>query len=78
MGTSRRYYHPLTDSKAGSRADRELDLVEMAVYGDVIRPGLQCRIRSFSEHAGLTSKRKENVPACELPHSIRKDATLPP
>ncbi|GAQ83886.1 HNH endonuclease domain-containing protein [Klebsormidium nitens] len=57
-------------------SDRELDLVEMAVYGDVVRPGLQCRIRSFSEHAGLTPRRKENVPACELPHGARTEATV--
>ncbi|GKE91605.1 hypothetical protein Tco_1572700, partial [Tanacetum coccineum] len=31
---------------------KELDIIEMAVYGDVIRPGNQCRCRSIDELLG--------------------------
>ncbi|EFJ06134.1 hypothetical protein SELMODRAFT_136010 [Selaginella moellendorffii] len=48
---------------------RELDLVEMAVYGNVIRPGLQCRCKSVSETLGNgVHKSKGHEPACELPY----------
>ncbi|GBG79765.1 hypothetical protein CBR_g30029 [Chara braunii] len=50
--------------------DRELDIIEMAVYGNVIRPGLQCRCRSVAESLSISlfSKpgRTDDV-ACELP-----------
>ncbi|CAI9284002.1 unnamed protein product [Lactuca saligna] len=32
--------------------EKELDIIEMAVYGDVIRPGNQCRCRSIDELLG--------------------------
>ncbi|KAL5663873.1 hypothetical protein ACJX0J_023981, partial [Zea mays] len=32
--------------------DKELDIIEMAVYGDVIRPGKQCRCRTVAEVLG--------------------------
>eukprot|EP00897_Mesotaenium_endlicherianum_P006541 jgi/Mesen1/5915/ME000030S05181 len=47
--------------------DREMDLVEMAVYGDVIRPGMQCRVKSVAEALGLT-KAKGIQLGCELPY----------
>ncbi|CAI9112028.1 OLC1v1012397C1 [Oldenlandia corymbosa var. corymbosa] len=48
--------------------DRELDLFEMAVYGDVIRPGKECRCRTVAEMLGKY-KAKDSRPACELPKS---------
>ncbi len=43
-------------------AETEMDLIEMVVYGDVIRPGLQCRVLSKAEEAGiLGSKSKKNA-----------------
>ncbi|KAK3153521.1 hypothetical protein QOZ80_2BG0175890 [Eleusine coracana subsp. coracana] len=47
-------------------ADKELDIIEMAVYGDVIRPGKQCRCRTVAEMLGQV-KSKNNMAACELP-----------
>ncbi|ONL98429.1 Succinate dehydrogenase [ubiquinone] flavoprotein subunit 1 mitochondrial [Zea mays] len=32
--------------------DKELDIIEMAMYGDVIRPGKQCRCRIVAEVLG--------------------------
>ncbi|KAK8959026.1 hypothetical protein KSP40_PGU018921 [Platanthera guangdongensis] len=46
--------------------DKELDVIEMAVYGDVIRPGHQCRCRTVAEVLGMV-KPKEPLPACKLP-----------
>lgn len=50
--------------------DKELDLIEMAVYGDVLRPGLQCKCKSVGETLGIAIS-KAKVPAmasCELPY----------
>lgn len=47
-------------------ADKELDVIEMAVYGDVIRPGKQCRCRSTNEVLGK-HKPKDQTAACTLP-----------
>ncbi|KAL5064844.1 hypothetical protein RYX36_026581 [Vicia faba] len=48
--------------------DRELDIIEMAVYGDVIRPGNQCRCRTVDEMLGkFKAKAKDNTDACKLP-----------
>ncbi|KAG8379235.1 hypothetical protein BUALT_Bualt07G0067400 [Buddleja alternifolia] len=46
--------------------DRELDIIEMAVYGDVIRPGNQCRCRTVAEMLGQY-KSKDRMTACKLP-----------
>lgn len=48
--------------------DKELDVIEMAVYGDVIRPGKQCRCRTVAEMLGKV-KSKNQMAACELPHN---------
>ncbi|XP_050221095.1 uncharacterized protein LOC126671367 [Mercurialis annua] len=48
--------------------DKELDIIEMGVYGDVIRPGNQCRCRTVAELLGQT-KLKDRVPACKLPYA---------
>ncbi|KAM0936712.1 putative HNH nuclease [Dioscorea sansibarensis] len=47
--------------------DKELDIIEMAVYGDVIRPGNQCRCRTIAEMLGQV-KAKSPLAACELPY----------
>lgn len=47
-------------------ADRELDIIEMAVYGDVIRPGNECRCRTVAEMLGKL-KSKDRTAACKLP-----------
>ncbi|XP_073139536.1 uncharacterized protein [Henckelia pumila] len=47
--------------------DKELDIIEMAVYGDVIRPGNQCRCRTVAEVLG-TYKSKDRLAACKLPY----------
>jgi len=46
--------------------DKELDIIEMAVYGDVIRPGKQCHCRTVAEMLGKM-KTKNRMAACELP-----------
>lgn len=46
--------------------EKELDIIEMAVYGDVIRPGNQCRCRSIDELLGKY-KPKDHTPVCTLP-----------
>ncbi|GAA0139772.1 hypothetical protein LIER_01253 [Lithospermum erythrorhizon] len=46
--------------------DKELDIIEMAVYGDVIRPGNQCRCRTVAEMLGKY-KPKDHTAACKLP-----------
>ncbi|KAI3412421.1 HNH domain-containing protein [Psidium guajava] len=48
--------------------DKELDIIEMAVYGDVIRPGNQCRCRTVAEMLGAY-KSKDPKAACKLPYS---------
>ncbi|XP_059643420.1 uncharacterized protein LOC132285269 [Cornus florida] len=48
--------------------EKELDIIEMAVYGDVIRPGNQCRCRTVAEMLGKF-KSKDRVDACKLPYS---------
>lgn len=47
-------------------ADRELDIIEMAVYGDVIRPGNECRCKTVAEMLGKY-KSKDHKAACKLP-----------
>jgi len=51
-------------------SDKELDLIEMAVYGNVIRPGLQCKCKSVAETLGtaLYKSKGPEVSACELPY----------
>ncbi|WJX93930.1 hypothetical protein P8452_75403 [Trifolium repens] len=44
--------------------EKELDIIEMAVYGDVIRPGNQCRCRTVDEMLGKF-KAKDNTNACK-------------
>lgn len=46
--------------------DKELDIIEMAMYGDVIRPGKQCRCRIVAEVLGQV-KPTNHMAACELP-----------
>ncbi|EXC11008.1 hypothetical protein L484_015228 [Morus notabilis] len=46
--------------------DKELDLIEMAVYGDVIRP--ECRCRTVAEVLGKF-KSKDRMAACKLPYN---------
>ncbi|KAI5054723.1 hypothetical protein GOP47_0029868 [Adiantum capillus-veneris] len=49
--------------------DKELDVIEMAVYGDVIRPGLQCKCKSIGEALGIAVKAKGPViTSCKLPY----------
>ncbi|CAM6126212.1 unnamed protein product [Calypogeia fissa] len=49
--------------------DKELDVIEMAVYGNVERPGMQCRCKSVAETLGVSlSKAKGVQMACELPY----------
>ncbi|XP_015868821.1 uncharacterized protein LOC107406231 [Ziziphus jujuba] len=48
--------------------DKELDIIEMAVYGDVIRPGNQCRCRTVAEMLGQY-KSKDSMAACKLPYN---------
>lgn len=47
--------------------DKELDVIEMAVYGDVIRPGKQCRCKTVAEMLGQV-KPKNQMAACDLPY----------
>ncbi|GMN54222.1 hypothetical protein TIFTF001_023354 [Ficus carica] len=48
--------------------DKELDIIEMAVYGDVIRPGKECRCRTVAEMLGKY-KSKDRTAACKLPYN---------
>lgn len=48
-------------------ADKELDVIEMALYGDVIRPGHQCRCKTVAEMLGHY-KSKDHITACRLPY----------
>ncbi|OVA08820.1 HNH endonuclease [Macleaya cordata] len=47
--------------------DKELDIIEMAVYGDVIRPGNECRCRTVAEMLGQY-KSKNRMAPCKLPY----------
>lgn len=51
--------------------DKELDVIEMGVYGNVIRPGLQCKCKSVAETLGTTLYKQKGpeVSSCELPYS---------
>ncbi|XP_024402901.1 uncharacterized protein [Physcomitrium patens] len=51
--------------------DKELDLIEMGVYGNVIRPGLQCKCKSVAETLGtaLSKQKGPEMSSCKLPHS---------
>lgn len=51
--------------------DNELDVIEMGVYGNVIRPGLQCKCKSVAETLGtaLYKQKGPEVSSCELPYS---------
>lgn len=53
-----------------SLEDKELDIIEMAVYGNVIRPGLQCKCKTIGETLGIfVSKSKgPEMASCELPY----------
>lgn len=55
---------------SASFADKELDVIEMAVYGNVIRPGLQCRCKSVAETLGtaLSKSKGPEVLTCKLPY----------
>eukprot|EP00250_Pteridium_aquilinum_P034927 c8339_g1_i1 orf=212-718(+) len=50
--------------------DKELDIIEMAVYGNVIRPGLQCKCKSVGEILGtsLAKVKGSEMASCELPY----------
>ncbi|KAL3679440.1 hypothetical protein R1sor_022396 [Riccia sorocarpa] len=49
--------------------DKELDIIEMAVYGNVERVGLQCRIKTVAESLGVAVvKAKGPQKSCELPY----------
>ncbi|KAI7747843.1 hypothetical protein M8C21_014372 [Ambrosia artemisiifolia] len=43
--------------------DKELDVIEMAVYGDVTRPGNQCRCRSVAEVFGNHKLKDHTAPS---------------
>ncbi|PON68921.1 HNH endonuclease domain-containing protein [Parasponia andersonii] len=47
-------------------SDKELDIIEMAVYGDVVRPGKECRCRTVAEMLGQY-KSKDRTAPCKLP-----------
>ncbi|EPS65122.1 hypothetical protein M569_09658, partial [Genlisea aurea] len=47
--------------------DKELDVIEMAVYGDVVRPGKECRCRTLAETLGRFKSKDPTTPACKLP-----------
>ena len=44
-------------------ADKELDLVEMAVYGDVHRSGFSCRVKTIAESVGIAPPPADNAKA---------------
>eukprot|EP00249_Psilotum_nudum_P004674 c18182_g1_i3 orf=233-871(-) len=49
-------------------SDKELDIIEMAVYGNVIRPGLHCQCKSVGETLGTALRKSKGAQvACELP-----------
>lgn len=49
-------------------AVKELDVIEMAVYGDVLRPGKQCRCRTVAEMLGQYKSNDRTAP-CKLPYA---------
>ncbi|KAL6541261.1 hypothetical protein OROHE_010969 [Orobanche hederae] len=53
--------------------DKELDIIEMAVYGDVIRPGNQCRCRTVAEMLGKYKSKDQTAP-CKLPYNVDSDS----
>lgn len=55
--------------------DKELDIIEMAVYGNVIRPGLQCKCRTVEEslRMSLAFGKGFEMASCELPYKDAKD-----
>ncbi|KAJ0106317.1 hypothetical protein Patl1_18813 [Pistacia atlantica] len=57
---------PGSSSTGIVRKDKELDIIEMAVYGDVIRPGNQCCCKTVAEMLGKY-KPKDPLAACKLP-----------
>ncbi|CAI5535937.1 unnamed protein product [Closterium sp. Naga37s-1] len=64
------------------RAERDLDLVEMAVYGDVVRPGMQCRVTTVAEAMGVLppaprrrpTKPQQQYGACHWPGAASEQA----
>ncbi|XP_064968966.1 uncharacterized protein LOC135584032 isoform X2 [Musa acuminata AAA Group] len=50
-----------------NQLNKELDIIEMAVYGDVIRPGSQCRCRTVAEMLGKATSKNPLAP-CKLPY----------
>ncbi|KAI7748961.1 LOW QUALITY PROTEIN: hypothetical protein M8C21_011092, partial [Ambrosia artemisiifolia] len=56
--------------------DKELDVIEMAVYGDVTRPGNQCRCRSVAEVFGNHKLNDHTAPL--IVHSLHKGAEFEP
>ncbi|XP_047309192.1 uncharacterized protein LOC124912591, partial [Impatiens glandulifera] len=58
--------------------DKELDIIEMAVYGDVIRPGNQCRCRTVAEMLGKFKPKDKAVSAaaaCKLPYDEQQSSS---
>ncbi|XP_050901609.1 sulfite exporter TauE/SafE family protein 3-like [Lathyrus oleraceus] len=63
--------------------DKELDIIDMAVYGDVIRPGNQCRCRTVDEmlgkfkciSKGLSTWKKETIVKEEFVKHLESTAT---
>ncbi|MCO5563899.1 hypothetical protein L7F22_017550 [Adiantum nelumboides] len=55
--------------------DKELDIIEMAVYGNVVRPGLQCKCKTMGETLGLSLAKVKGseMASCELPYKERAD-----
>ncbi|CAI5534979.1 unnamed protein product [Closterium sp. Naga37s-1] len=62
--------------------DKDLDLVEMAVYGDVVRPGMQCRVTTVAEAMGVLppaprrrpTKPQQQYGACHWPGAASEQA----
>ncbi|KAF4392647.1 hypothetical protein F8388_003067 [Cannabis sativa] len=48
-------------------SDKELDIIEMALYGDVVRPGKECRCKTVAEMLGQY-KSKDRLAPCKLPY----------
>eukprot|EP00850_Spirogloea_muscicola_P024949 SM001831S04164 [mRNA] locus=s1831:1630:1824:- [translate_table: standard] len=51
----------------------------MAVFGDVVRPGLQCRCQTVAEALGVAAKAKRSqaaaLAACQLPYRAAAPAS---
>ncbi|CAI7903995.1 unnamed protein product [Closterium sp. NIES-54] len=64
--------------------DKDLDLVEMAVYGDVVRPGMQCRVTTVAEAMGVLppaprrrpTKPQQQYGACHWPGAASEQGSL--